>query len=57
MPDEKNQSSGPEAAPQKTEQWMTEEQMHDVYMEGTSDGNVRVEKGTIHIENRKDKGD
>ncbi len=38
----------------ETKEWMTEEQLHDVYMEGTSDGKIKVEKGTIHIEDKKE---
>lgn len=40
-------------AQQMTGQEITEEQLHDVYMEGTSDGRIQLENKTIRIDDRK----
>lgn len=38
----------------QSDAWMTEEQMHDVYMEGTSDGRIQLEDGVVEIKNEKE---
>lgn len=38
----------------QSDAWMTKEQMHDVYMEGTSDGRIQLEDDVIEIKNEKE---